>query len=80
MLVFIVFGIIFKVLPNQFFDGDCKNSGNQAIVIANDLYITSTQNFCNTTCPCGLTDDEIIKNNESEIVYKVNIKSQNPED
>lgn len=79
MIVFIVLGIIFKVLPTKFFDGDCKNSGNDVIVIANDLYVASTENFCQS-CKCNLTDSEIDGNKDYSDNEKILLKNYKRDD
>ena len=55
--MFLGLGIGAKVLPNTVFDGNCTNSNNELIEIANEAYNISSGLFCTPLCPCDLTDE-----------------------
>jgi hypothetical protein len=58
LIVFFSLGIAAEVLPGKFFNGNCTNSDNSAIQLANNVTLKATIGFC-LTCQCGLTDVSI---------------------
>jgi hypothetical protein len=58
-IMFFSLGIAAEVLPGQFFDGNCTNSNNPTVTVANQVTDFSDINLCTRLCPCGLTDNSI---------------------
>ena len=54
--VFLGMGIASEVLPKTMFEGNCTNSNNDLIALANEAYNISN-GLCTGLCPCGLTDE-----------------------
>ena len=58
-IMFFSLGIAAEVLPGQFFDGNCTNSNNPTITLANQVTDYSDISLCTILCTCGLTENSI---------------------
>lgn len=59
LVVFLGIGIGAELLPEKVFNGDCTQSNNELIKIADEAYIFADQQICRNRCACALTDDAI---------------------
>lgn len=61
LAVFLTLGIGSQIIPDKVFEGNCQNSTNSLITEAYRLYEKSDTYFCQTGCPCSMTQNSFTK-------------------